>query len=98
MESNGRSGHYVTQLSGYKAFIPHSLPPKPDIVIDGEMWNLLSIGFAVGHSIALTVSRHHWHGLLFNSSLKLFEDINDCSAEGNVVSVRIKALVSFNKL
>ncbi len=43
MESDGRSGRYVMQLSGYRAFIPHSLPPKPDIVIDGEMWNLLSI-------------------------------------------------------
>ena len=43
MESDGRSGRYVTRLSGYRALTPHSLPPKPDIIIDEEMWNLLSI-------------------------------------------------------
>jgi Fic family protein len=29
-----RSGKYVTQLSGYKAFIPSPLPPKPALKID----------------------------------------------------------------
>ena len=43
MESDGRLGRYVTRLSGYRALTPHSLPPKPDIIIDEEMWNLLSI-------------------------------------------------------
>lgn len=42
MVSANRAGRYVEQPSGYKAFIPNSLPPTPEIVMDLEMWNLLS--------------------------------------------------------
>lgn len=38
----GRSGRYVQQPAGYKAFIPADLPPKPQIQIDAEMQHLLS--------------------------------------------------------
>lgn len=37
-----RSGQYITQPSGYKAFIPSSLPPIPSIKIEGQMNQLLS--------------------------------------------------------
>lgn len=37
-----RSGQYVTQLSGYKAFIPTPLPPNPPVRIDDLMNHLLS--------------------------------------------------------
>jgi Fic family protein len=37
-----RSGRYVKQPSGYKAFIPEPLPPEPEIRIDSEMQRLLS--------------------------------------------------------
>lgn len=37
-----RSGQYITQLTGYKAFIPSSLPPIPDIKIDGPLHQLLA--------------------------------------------------------
>lgn len=37
-----RSGQYVEQLEGYKAFIPSPLPPVPEVLMDAEMWNLLS--------------------------------------------------------
>lgn len=37
-----RAGTYVTQPSGYSAFIPTKLPPSPDIHIDSEMQTLLS--------------------------------------------------------
>lgn len=37
-----RSGQYVTQLSGYKAFIPSSLPPDPPLHMDDSMNQLLS--------------------------------------------------------
>ncbi len=37
-----RSGRYVQQTTGYKAFIPAPLPPQPDIVFDGELRTLLS--------------------------------------------------------
>lgn len=42
MVSSSRSGQYVEQLEGYRAFIPSSLPPNPSIEMDQEMWNLLS--------------------------------------------------------
>jgi Fic family protein len=42
MTSDFRTGQYIEQLEGYKAFIPGSLPPVPEIVMDQEMWNLLS--------------------------------------------------------
>lgn len=32
-----RSGKYITQLNGYKAFIPAPLPPKPALKIDEKM-------------------------------------------------------------
>jgi Fic family protein len=37
-----RSGRYIPQLQGYKAFIPEGLPPDPPILMDPEMWMLLS--------------------------------------------------------
>ena len=37
-----RAGQYVQQIEGYKAFIPNKLPPTPEILMDQEMWNLLS--------------------------------------------------------
>lgn len=37
-----RSGLYVNQPSGYKAFIPNSLPPNPTIEIDQEMLKLIA--------------------------------------------------------
>lgn len=37
-----RSGRYITQPAGYKAFIPAPLPPDPPIIIKGDLQNLLS--------------------------------------------------------
>jgi Fic family protein len=42
MVSAFRTGQYIEQLEGYKAFIPSPLPPVPEIIMDQEMWNLLS--------------------------------------------------------
>ncbi len=48
-ESERRAGHYIRQLTGYKAFIPASLPPEPPIEIDAGMLALLSAAdLAVG--------------------------------------------------
>ncbi len=41
MESS-RAGRYIKQIEGYEAFIPTPLPPEPEIVMDPEMWELLS--------------------------------------------------------
>lgn len=38
----GRSGRYIRQPAGYKAFIPTPLPPSPPVQIDLEMQRLLS--------------------------------------------------------
>ena len=37
-----RSGAYVKQTTGYRAFIPAPLPPKPVVKIEGDLQNLLS--------------------------------------------------------
>ena len=37
-----RSGQYIRQLGGYRAFIPAPLPPEPPIQIAGELQGLLS--------------------------------------------------------
>jgi Fic family protein len=37
-----RAGRYITQPAGYKAFIPSPLPPKPPIIWDTELQQLLS--------------------------------------------------------
>ena len=42
MVTSNRAGRYLEQLAGYKAFIPNALPPNPGIVMDPEMWELLS--------------------------------------------------------
>lgn len=44
-----RSGRQITQLTGYKAFIPNPLPPTPPIQIEGEIQRLLtSANIAIG--------------------------------------------------
>ncbi len=37
-----RAGHYLSQPSGYRAFIPAPLPPQPPVQIGGELQRLLS--------------------------------------------------------
>ncbi|MDA8156158.1 MAG: Fic family protein, partial [Actinomycetota bacterium] len=37
-----RSGASVNQAGGYKAFIPRPLPPKPPVILQGQLQNLLS--------------------------------------------------------
>lgn len=40
--SAGRSGRYVRQQAGYKAFLPKPLPPEPPVLITGDLQRLLS--------------------------------------------------------
>jgi Fic family protein len=42
LEPLRRSGAYIKQSTGYRAFIPSDLPPSPEIKIDLEMQRLLS--------------------------------------------------------
>lgn len=41
-ERRHRAGRYRQQPSGYRAFVPNPLPPDPPVVMDDEMWQLLS--------------------------------------------------------
>lgn len=42
MATPQRAGRYIQQTTGYRAFIPNTLPPSPDIAFDGELRTLLS--------------------------------------------------------
>jgi Fic family protein len=42
MTSN-RAGRFILQPGGYKTFVPNSLPPEPEIMMDSEMIKLLSL-------------------------------------------------------
>ena len=41
-ETAGRAGRYITQPTGYRAFMPAPLPPQPAIALGGELQGLLS--------------------------------------------------------
>jgi Fic family protein len=40
--NNDRAGRFITQPSGYKAFVPAPLPPDPPVAIEAEILSLLS--------------------------------------------------------
>ena len=42
MSQSSRAGRWIQQPTGYRAFVPASLPPDPPLVLDDEMWTLLS--------------------------------------------------------
>ena len=41
-EAPTRAGRYITQATGYRAFMPAPLPPQPALVLGGELQGLLS--------------------------------------------------------
>lgn len=41
-DASSRAGSYQRQSTGYSAFIPAPLPPQPAVIMDGELWRLLS--------------------------------------------------------
>ncbi len=41
-KQSDRAGRYITQLDGYRAFIPKSLPPDPPLVLSEDLQLLLS--------------------------------------------------------
>lgn len=41
-EPRSRAGRYLTQPTGYRAFVPAPLPPDPPVSLDGELQVLLS--------------------------------------------------------
>jgi hypothetical protein len=41
-ETKTRAGRYVSQPTGYRAFMPAPLPPEPPLKLAGELQGLLS--------------------------------------------------------
>ncbi len=41
-EAPTQAGHYITQPTGYRAFMPAPLPPQPALALGGELQGLLS--------------------------------------------------------
>lgn len=41
-QKSTRAGQYLTQVTGYRAFVPRPLPPDPPLNIDAEMLSVLS--------------------------------------------------------
>ena len=41
-EVSTRAGRYISQPTGYRAFMPAPLPPQPKIALTGELPGLLS--------------------------------------------------------
>ena len=41
-QTSARAGRYIKQPNGYRAFIPHDVPPVPPIAFDDELMELLS--------------------------------------------------------
>jgi Fic family protein len=41
-EASTRAGRYITQPTGYRAFMPAPLPPQPPLALGGELQGLLS--------------------------------------------------------
>ena len=41
-QRSARAGRFVSQPSGYRAFVPAPLPPDPPLALDGETLSLLS--------------------------------------------------------
>lgn len=41
-EQTNRAGTFVAQAAGFRAFIPHALPPNPPIALDGDLQHRLS--------------------------------------------------------
>lgn len=42
VDAQGRTGRYIRQPTGYRAFMPASLPPEPPVQLDIELQGLLS--------------------------------------------------------
>lgn len=42
LERSTRAGRYISQPTGYRAFVPAPLPPQPAVTLDGNLQRLLS--------------------------------------------------------
>src|ERR1700722_1241562 len=83
-----RSGHSVSQPTGYKAFIPTSLPPLPPILIDNQLLSEADIAIGrldnmgyllpnIDHIIAMYVRKEALLSSQIEGTQASLEDIFD---------------------
>lgn len=70
MDRAHRAGWYIQQGTGYKAFVPASLPPDPPLAYGGEVQTLLSAADRdIGRLDALAAHRLDERGVLTLSAV-----------------------------
>ncbi|MEW6420066.1 MAG: Fic family protein [Nitrospirota bacterium] len=70
-----RSGKYIKQPAGYRAFIPNPLPPKPPITMDEKLQDLLS-------KADMSIARLDGMGFILPMSLGLIKEIHAVLMKG----------------
>ena len=107
-----RSGKQITQSTGYKAFIPNSLPPNPPIQVEGEIQRLLTnANIAIGkmdtmgylapnleHIIAMYVRKEALLSSQIEGTQASLEDIFEYENEIPVKNINdVKEVVNYIK-
>jgi Fic family protein len=107
-----RSGHYVSQSTGYKAFIPALLPPDPSIKMEGLLQQLLSdANIAIGrldtmgyllpnieYIIAMYVRKEALLSSQIEGTQASLEDIFEYESQASVKNVQdVQEVVSYIK-
>lgn len=107
-----RSGIYITQQTGYKAFIPSNLPPTPPFQLDGTLHHLLSsanialgrldtMGFLlpnVDHIIAMYVRKEALLSSQIEGTQASLEDIFEYESAATVDNVEdVEEVVNYIK-
>lgn len=107
-----RSGQYIQQLTGYKAFIPNPLPPSPSINFDDVTHQLLSdanialgrldtMGFLlpnVDHIIAMYVRKEALLSSQIEGTQASLEDIFEYESHEPIVNVQdVQEVVNYIK-
>src|ERR1700738_5030610 len=81
-----RAGNYVSQIGGYRAFVPKPWPPEPPIHLDSEMILLLSqAAMALGRLDGMSATLPNVD--LFVAMYVKKEAVLSCQIEGTQASL-----------
>lgn len=107
-----RSGQYIMQITGYKAFIPSDLPPSPLINMDGALSQLLSdanialgrldtMGYLlpnIDHIIAMYVRKEALLSSQIEGTQASLEDIFDYESNTTIKNIHdVEEVVNYIK-
>lgn len=105
-----RAGRYVSQPTGYRAFIPAPLPPQPALDLHGELPGLLSaadraLGRLDGSVLTLPnpdlfvfmYVRKELERMLAESGVGAAEDIRRAAAESHGLGLFVRSLVGLDR-